>query len=89
MKTPAQSLLGSYAISRCHLYFCSHEQSRAHRSVADPLQGKYFLGVQQIFLSTGQLDIRADLLVDRLLELLVVEDGAHLGNHHHYCHHYY
>ena len=81
MKTPAQSLLGSYAISRCHLYFCSHEQSRAHRSVADPLQGKYFRSVYKYFYL---LDIRADLLVHRLLELLVVEDGAHLDNHYHY-----
>ena len=37
MKTPAQSLLGSYASSLCHLYFCWHEQSLLHLGVALPL----------------------------------------------------
>jgi len=33
MKIPEQSLLGSYARSLCHLYFCSQEQSRLHLRV--------------------------------------------------------
>ena len=33
MKIPLQSSSGSYANSRCHLYFCSHVQSWLHRFV--------------------------------------------------------
>merc|ERR1719431_2424617 len=33
MKIPEQSLFGSYASNRCHLYFCSHVQSRLHLGV--------------------------------------------------------
>lgn len=33
MNMPIQSLLGSYARRRCHLYFCSHPQSPEQRDV--------------------------------------------------------
>ena len=33
MNIPAQSSLGSYASRRCHLYFCSQEQSLLQRAV--------------------------------------------------------
>ena len=59
---------------RCHLYFCSQEQSREQRKVRAPLHHhklKHFRFVKG--------DSRADLLVDGLLKLLVVEDGPHLA----------
>ena len=37
MKMPEQSLLGSKDSRRCHLYFCSQEQSRLHRRVEGAL----------------------------------------------------
>ena len=38
MKIPEQSLFGSYASNLCHLYFCSHVQSRPHLGVLGLLQ---------------------------------------------------
>lgn len=42
MKIPLQSLSGSYASSRCHLYFCSQPQSPVQRFVWVFLQEESF-----------------------------------------------
>ena len=73
MKTPAQSLLGSYASSLCHLYFCSQEQSRLHlRVVVDLIT---ITKLKSNYIEVPHL--RTDLLLNSLLEFLVVEDGSH------------
>lgn len=53
MKIPAQSSLGSYASSRCHLYFCSQPQSPEHRDVL------FLLKVQRRSISCAISAIRA------------------------------
>ena len=56
------------------MYFCSQEQSRAQRRVAAALQRIVTAEAAPLLQHS-----RADLLVHRLLELLVVEDGPHLA----------
>ena len=56
------------------MYFCSQEQSRAQRRVAAALQ-RAVTGEAAPLLQHS----RADLLVHRLLELLVIEDGSELA----------
>ena len=61
---------------RCHLYFCSQAQSREQRNVRAPLHHQTVQCHHHIVI---QAYSRADLLVDGLLKLLVVEDGPHLA----------
>lgn len=52
MKMPLHSLLGSKARRRCHLYFCSHEQSRLHLFVDGNVQISWWMACSKFLLLT-------------------------------------
>lgn len=65
MKMPAQSSLGSYARSLCHLYFCSQPQSRVHLAVVVLLKNI------RIFIDYKKNCMSAERCTDELLSLRV------------------